>query len=151
MRIFGRAIGMKHRPGRDDATDEDIALRGWKAKWPRYFRVHHAEFVAGTMSNGVSLNEMMAMLGPNSFRPTQRNAAQVSGNTDPRKAYRQQAAVELSDEGCSGLASGFSQPSMRTTRCRKIRSTVSTGGSFRSVEQANASGYSVAIAVLAGM
>jgi hypothetical protein len=99
MRIFGRAIGMKHRPGRDDATDEDIALRGWKAKWPRYFRVHHAEFVAGTMSNGVSLNEMMAMLGPDSFRPTQRNAAQVSGNTDPRKAYRQQAAVELSDEG----------------------------------------------------
>jgi HKD family nuclease len=99
IRIFGRAIGMKHEPGRDDATPEDIALRSWKAKWPRYIRVHHADFVAGTMANGISLNDLMATLGTDSFVPTQRNAARGEGNTDPRRAYRQQAAVELSREG----------------------------------------------------
>ncbi len=40
IRIFGRAIGMKYRPVRDDASPEDIALRPWKEKWPRYVRVH---------------------------------------------------------------------------------------------------------------
>ncbi len=104
IRIFGRAIGMKHEPGRDDATPVDIALRAWKATWPRYVRVHSAEFVAGTMGNGVSLNELMAKLGADSFLPTQRNAARVEGNTDPRRAYRQQAAVELSATGFSWLS-----------------------------------------------
>jgi HKD family nuclease len=99
VRIFGRAIGMKHELGRDDATEQDVDLRPWKSKWPRYIRVHHAEFVAGTMANGISLNELMETLGSDSFASTQRNAAQGNGNTIPRKAYRQQAAVELSREG----------------------------------------------------
>lgn len=103
IRIFGRAIGMKHEPGRDDATPADIALRPWKEKWPRYIRVHHAEFVAGTMANGVSLNELMETLGADSFAPTQRNAARGQGNTNPRRAYLQQAAVELSPAGLSWL------------------------------------------------
>ncbi|SDE89045.1 phospholipase D family protein [Rhodospira trueperi] len=104
IRIFGRAIGMKYQPGRDDATPDDIARRAWKEKWPRYIRVHHAEFVAGTMANGVSLNALMDTLGADSFAPTQRNAARGDGNTNPRKAYLQQAAVELSKEGRSWLA-----------------------------------------------
>jgi hypothetical protein len=103
IRIFGRAIGLKYEPGRDDATAEDIVARPWKATWPRYIRVHHAEFVAGTMTNGVSLNDLMTTLGPNSFVPTQRNATRGDGNTDPRRAYLQQAAVELSSEGLSWL------------------------------------------------
>jgi HKD family nuclease len=65
IRVFGRAIGMRHVPGRDDATPADIARRSWKATWPRYIRVYHAEFVAGTMANGVSLNELMGALGAN--------------------------------------------------------------------------------------
>jgi hypothetical protein len=99
IRIFGRAVGMKHQPGRDNATVADIALRPWKSKWPRYIRVHHAEFVAGTMSNGVSLNELMDTLGFNSFLSTQRNSARGKGNIDPRAAYRQHASVALSKEG----------------------------------------------------
>lgn len=55
IRIFGRAIGMAYERGRDDATPEDIARRLWKKDWPRYVRVHDAEFVNGTMANGVSL------------------------------------------------------------------------------------------------
>lgn len=104
IRIFGRAIGMKHEPGRDDATPGELALRPWKAKWPRYIRVHHAEFVAGTMTNGVSLNDLMDALSTDSFRSTQRNAARGVGNTDPRKAYRQKAAVELSSAGLAWVS-----------------------------------------------
>ena len=103
IRIFGRAIGMKHHPVRDDASPEDITLRPWKEQWPRYIRVHHAEFVAGTMANGISLNELMDALGSDSFAPTQRNAARGTSNTDPRRAYMQQAAVELSSQGISWL------------------------------------------------
>ncbi len=104
IRVFGRAIGLRHVPGRDDASPADIALRPWKEKWPRYIRVHHAEFVAGPMSNGISLNEIMDDLKAESFLPTQRNALRGDGNTDPRKAYRQQAAVELSIKGRVQLA-----------------------------------------------
>ena len=103
IRIFGRAIAMKHDPERDDASPADIARRPWKENWPRYIRVHHAEFVAGTMANGISLNELMERLGSDSFAPTQRNAARSAGNTDPRRAYMQQPAVELSPEGLSWL------------------------------------------------
>lgn len=104
IRVFGRAIGLQHVPGRDDATPEDIELRPFKATWPRYVRVSSAEFVAGPMSNGVSLNELMDALGSDSFLPTQRNAQRGEGNTDPRRAYMQQAAVELTNEARGWLA-----------------------------------------------
>lgn len=104
IRVFGRAIGMRYERGRDDATPADIALRPWKAKWPRYVRVDKAEFVAGSMLNGISLNELMDTLQADSFLSTQRNAALAKGNTDPRQAYRQQAAVELSNEGRAWLS-----------------------------------------------
>lgn len=104
IRVFGRAIGLRHVPRRDDATPKDIALRDWKATWSRYIRVHHAEFVAGTMANGISLNAMMEELGATCFVATKRNAGSGVGNTDPRRAYRQQAAVELAPEGQAWLA-----------------------------------------------
>ncbi|NUO83902.1 hypothetical protein HUU05_27815 [candidate division KSB1 bacterium] len=101
--IYGRAIGMRHVPGRDDATVKDKQLRTWKEKWPNYIRVHHAEFVAGTLANGISLGEMMDALKFDSFATTQRNAASRKGNTDPRKAYIRQPAVELSPQGMAWL------------------------------------------------
>ena len=104
IRIFGRAIGMMHVPVRDDATPDDIERRPWKAQWPCYIRVHDAEFVAGSMANGVSLNKLMEALGADSFASTQRNAARGRGNTDPRRAYRQQVAVELSRKGFEWLS-----------------------------------------------
>jgi len=103
IRIFGRAVGMKHIRGRDDATAADINQRPWRQNWPRYIRVRDPEFVAGTMSNGVSLNELMAALGSHAFAATQRNAARGIGNTNPRHAYLQQPAVELSREGFAWL------------------------------------------------
>ncbi|MCP5365988.1 MAG: phospholipase D family protein [Hyphomicrobiales bacterium] len=104
IRIFGRALGMAYKPGRDDASAADIDLRPWKLTWSRYVRVHQARFVAGTMANGVSLDELMATLGANAFAATQRNAERGEGNTNPRKAFMQQAAVELSKEGLVWLS-----------------------------------------------
>ncbi len=103
IRIFGRAVALKHQAGRDDATPADIERRPWKTRWPRYIRVHHAEFVSGTMQNGISLAELMDTLGSDSFAPTQRNAASGQGNTNPRRAFMQQPAVELSHEGFEWL------------------------------------------------
>jgi hypothetical protein len=101
--IFGRAVGLQHHDGRDDATPPDIERRPWKEKWPHYVRVHHPEFVAGTLENGISLSELMDALGSNAFETTKRNAAEGSGNTNPRKALMQQPAVELSAEGLAWL------------------------------------------------
>ena len=99
IRVFGRAIALKHEAGRDDATQSDIHRRPWKSRWPRYIRIHHAEFIAGTMEDGVSLGELMDALGSNSFASTKRNAARGDGNINPRRAFTQQPAVELSEEG----------------------------------------------------
>lgn len=101
MRIFGRAIGMRHEPGRDDASDEDIAIRPYKSQWSHYVRVHHAAFVAGPMSHGVSLNELTAALGENAFASTQAHAEHGSGNVDPRAALKRKAAVRLSTQGAA--------------------------------------------------
>ncbi len=53
--VFGRATGLAHVPERDRATEQEIQERPWKAKWGNYVRVHDARFLAGLMSNGVSL------------------------------------------------------------------------------------------------
>ncbi len=49
-----------------------------------YVRVHHGEFVAGTLRNGVRLSELMDTLGSDAFVSTQNHARTGSGNTDPR-------------------------------------------------------------------
>ena len=104
IRIFGRAIGMAYREGRDDATKAEKEERPWKERWPHYIRVHHAEFVDGTMGNGVSLNKLMDTLGADSFATTQKNEARGVGNTNPRTTFRRQPHVRLSSEGLSRLS-----------------------------------------------
>ncbi len=99
IRVFGRAIGMRHVPGRDDATPADTAHREWKGRWRHYIRVHHAEFLDSSMANGVSLNALMDALGADSFAATQKGAARGAGNTNPRRAYLRQPAVRLSQVG----------------------------------------------------
>lgn len=101
--IFGRAIGMKYVEGRDDATQAEIDRRDWKAKWPRYIRVHDAEFINGKLSDGISLAELMDRFGAESFAPTSRHARAGVGNTNPRTAFSQQPAVELTPIAISWL------------------------------------------------
>lgn len=103
--IFGRAIGREHRAGKDEASPAEIEARSWKAQWPNYVRVHHAEFVAGTVGNGVRLSELMDTLGSDSFASTQRNARLGNGqNTNPRKAFMQQPAVRLTGEAAAWMS-----------------------------------------------
>ena len=97
-RVFGRAISLEHEPGRDDATPKERRRRRWKSKWPRYIRIHDAEFVDGSMENEVSLGEPMDTLRSKSFATTQRNAASGEGNTNPRHTVRRQPHVELSND-----------------------------------------------------
>lgn len=97
--VFGRAIGMAYVEGRDDASEADLKSRPWKEKWPRYIRVHHPEFVSGTLGNGVPLSRLMDELGANAFVTTQENAKQGKGNVDPKKAYMRLPDVQLSREG----------------------------------------------------
>lgn len=99
--IFGRAIGRAHRPGKDEATPAEIEARPFKSKWPNYIRVHHAEFVAGSLGNGVSLGELMDDLESDAFLSTQQNASRGHGNTNPRAAFSQQAAVRLTPEAAA--------------------------------------------------
>lgn len=101
--IFGRAVAMAHDKRRDNATDEDKKLRPFKEQWPNYIRVHHSEFVAGSMKNGISLNALMESLGENGFASTQANAAREEGNTDPRSSYKRQPHVRLSAQGMDWL------------------------------------------------
>jgi hypothetical protein len=107
--IFGRAIARAHREGHDDAAPPEVAARPWKKTWPHYIRVHHAEFVAGDLGNGVSLRELMTALGPDSFVSTQTNRLVGSGNIDPRLAVRQQPAVRLTDEAAAWLTARLEQ------------------------------------------
>lgn len=101
--VHGRAIAMQYKPGRDDATPADIKRRPWKEDWPYYVRVHHPEFLAGILANGISLNRLMDELGSQAFTSTKENVTKGSGNTDPHKAYLQRAAVELSPEGAAWM------------------------------------------------
>ena len=99
MRIFGRALGMAYVERRDDASENDIAMRSWTENWNRCIRVYNAEFVDGTLENGVSLNKLMDTLGKDSFVSTQRRANRGVASVNPRRAYGQHPAVELSPEG----------------------------------------------------
>jgi hypothetical protein len=101
--IFGRAIGMAHVEGRDDATAAEINARPWKAQWPHYIRVHHGEFVAGPLANGVPLSELMDALDSDAFATTQRNRRLGAGNVNPRASVRRAAAVKLTSEGAAWL------------------------------------------------
>ena len=103
-RIFGRAIALRHQPGRDDATDTEIADQAWRAHWRHYIRLHHAEFLNGTMGDGVSLRELMGALESDAFASTQENAWRGYGNLDPRQSLRRHAAVRLSREGRAWLS-----------------------------------------------
>jgi len=100
IRVFGRAVAGK----RDQATAAEKKRRHYKKAWSQYIRVHDAEFVDGTLGDGVSLFEMFDALEEKSFESTQQNANNGEGNTDPRRAYWRQAHVRLTIKSRDWLA-----------------------------------------------
>jgi hypothetical protein len=101
--VYGRAVARAYEEGRDDAGVEDVARRPWLERWPHFIRVREAEFVEGTLADGVSLGELMDELGAYAFGPTAENADRGVGNVDPRQSIRQAAAIRLSEAGASWL------------------------------------------------
>ena len=101
--VYGWGIGMRHVPGRDDATEAEKKRRPQKEHWSSYIRVHHTEFLAGTLSNGVSLYEMMGELGPASFSTSLRRTEAGEENVDPRKSYQRKPGIKLTHEGRAWL------------------------------------------------
>lgn len=102
--VYGHAIGVRYVEGRDDASEADIQRLPWKQDWPHLVRVHDGVFLRGCLGDGVSLNALMKDLGASVFAATQRNAQAGRGNTDPRRAYLRQAAVELTPKGRDSLS-----------------------------------------------
>ncbi|MGN6216309.1 MAG: phospholipase D family protein, partial [Solirubrobacterales bacterium] len=101
--VYGRAIARAYVEGRDDASAEDVARRPWLTRWPHFIRVHSAEFLDGTLGDGVSLGELMDELGAYAFGPTAENADGGEGNVDPRMSIRQAAVIRLTEAGLSWL------------------------------------------------
>jgi hypothetical protein len=56
------------------------------------------------MANAISLNDLMAELGSDTFVSTQTNRRKRIGNTNPRTAYRQQAQAKLTARASKRLA-----------------------------------------------
>lgn len=100
--VFGRAIGSKHRAGRDDATPEEIQQLPWRANWPHYVRVHSAEFVNGVFGDGVPLFEFLREVGPIAFQTT-KEKMENGDIRNPMLSLRNQAQVRLSVEGFRAL------------------------------------------------
>lgn len=109
IRVFGQAIGRRHRDRVDDASPAEIEKRKWKARWPYYVRVHDPRIIEGRLSDGISLNELMERFGSNSFMSTRRNAERGSGNTNPRRSLSQQPQIELTAAAAAWLAEQMDQ------------------------------------------
>jgi len=116
--VYGRAVARAYEEGRDDAGEEDVARRPWLERWPHFIRVHGAEFVDGTLADGVSLGELMDELGAYAFGPTAENADRGVGNVDPRQSIRQAAAIRLSEAGASWLGEELESAFRRHGRLR---------------------------------
>lgn len=101
--IFGRAVAIRHVRGKDEATPQDIAHLPWMATWSNFVRVHHAEFLPGTLEQGIRLSDLMETLGTDSFATTQERAAKGEKGILPQRAYGQQPSVRLSREGLDWL------------------------------------------------
>jgi hypothetical protein len=97
--IYGRAIACQHDPARDVATPEDIVRHPWKQNWPNYIRVHDAEFLAGTIANGISLRKLADEMGESCFSSTEERAAKGETGINPLTTLGQKPDVKLSERG----------------------------------------------------
>lgn len=107
--IYGKAIAYAHQPGRDDASAAEIKRTSWKRDWCRYIRVRSAEFISGTLANGVSLNGLMDRFGADAFESTHRNKRTGHGNTDAHKSLMRKAHVRLTRKAGNWLNARIEQ------------------------------------------
>jgi HKD family nuclease len=104
IRIYGRATAIAYRQGIDDFSTNNLKHDKWKQEYSHLIRIHDAVFIDGPMSNGISLEEMMAELGSSCFE-TIKN---IPGK-NPRLSIRRQPAVRLSAKGRSWMEKKFQE------------------------------------------
>jgi len=108
--IFGRAHGMQHVDGRDQASRADLEERPWKKDWPVYIRVINPEFIDGQFSHGVPLSKLMNDLWSETFASASRRAAETGRNDiDPRDSLPQQTQLELTPRAIRRLSDRLEQ------------------------------------------
>jgi hypothetical protein len=108
MRIIGRAIAIAHDPERDVATAAQISHRRWLRQWGHLVCVHHPKFVAGTLANGVSLDDLVEELGPLAFASTKKRLrAGEKNNIQTRRIFSQKPDARLSEEGFAWMTEQF--------------------------------------------
>ena len=106
VRVFGRGIVDAYRPGRDYASDGDIALRAWKEHWPYYVRVNASQFLDGRLGDGVSIYELMDDEGGWIWE-TMLERLQVGEEVNPPDALKNRSLVRLSAFGYQRLNERF--------------------------------------------
>ncbi|MCV9389145.1 phospholipase D family protein [Reichenbachiella ulvae] len=114
--IFGRGITYAHNDLRDVADEKDAEHVEWISSWPILVRVHSTEFIDSSMENCPKLNDLMNILGYESFQSTLDNYNRKKGNIIPTMALRQQADIKLSETGAVWLENIF-QESISTWGC----------------------------------
>lgn len=118
-RIYGRGVGLAYVKGRDDASGSAKERRTWKRKWPRYIRIHGAEFIDGRLKDCPSLMELFDALKWNALASTHANAREGRGkNLDPRSSMRRRAAVMLAPVATAWMENEFE-------RCLRKRGAIS--------------------------
>lgn len=105
--IFGKAEAIRHVPGRDEASDEEMEQRDWKETWPLYIRVKNAQFLDGVMGNCPLLYELIRTLDYQSFKSTQRRYAEGERDINPFRSLSRQAYVKLTHEGAQWIEERF--------------------------------------------
>jgi len=109
MAIFGKGIAIEHSDIRDIASSEEIKLRKWKNRWGIYIRVENTQFIDGIMADCPLTSQLVLDLGFESYQSTYLHHNWGVGNTDPLKAVRQQADVQLSSIGANWVESKFQE------------------------------------------
>ena len=111
--IFGKAEAIKHVPGRDEATEQEIAQRDWKENWPLYLRVRNPKFIDGVMADCPMLYELIKTLDYQSFASTQKKYHEGAREINPFLSLSQQPYVKLTTEGAQWLEERFQQAILR--------------------------------------
>lgn len=105
--IFGKATAMKHVPGRDIATPQEIKERSWKAKWPIYIRVTNPIFVDGQMGDCVLMYDMIKAMDYMSFPSTKRRFNDGEREINPKRSLAQKAYIPITQEAANWLEPKF--------------------------------------------
>ena len=108
--IFGRAIALKYTEGRDEASEQEIKDKPWKAEWPIYLRVKDPVFIDGKMEDGILLlRDLISKFDYDSFSSTRQNFDTSKGNTNPRESLKRKAYVRLTHTSAEWLEQKFNE------------------------------------------